>query len=251
MKTRKKLAVYTNISKQIEFKDRLNAILNQPNSSIAVCYLQQSTPNKFCLFIIPNTPKYDFATISFDFCHYFSDSPSVCPEFYSRYMGYGLSKEDIDSLSELLDEFTFKSRYEGVFFASKFFEPELNLYNNKTIVFKFTPDDQQGRCVIDRQYLNRYYTVLTSEQIAQCLKNEKSSDFRNALIRCNTKTFSQHRKIEHCYTDITQVRLEEPVERYIVEHYQDFETTNGYIGKIYQLDGGLHEIGINSFLNVI
>ena len=252
MTTRKQIAIYTNISKQIEFKDRLNAILERPESSIAVCYLQQSTADKFCLFIIPKTPKYDFTTITFDFTHYFSDSPSPCPEFYERYMGYGLSKEDIDSLSHLLDEFTFKNRYEGAFFASKFFEPQLNLKNNKSILFKCIPDDLYNRYLIDGRYVERYYSVVTADQLVRLFKNEKDLDFNKTLVKCKTSTLSTHVKIEHCYADITQVRRDsDPVEQYIVEHYQDFETWGGYIKTIFKLDDGLQEVDIKSFTDTI
>ena len=72
----------------------------------------------FCVFIIPKNTKYDFSIISFNFAHRFDKESE---NFYDYYEKEGLSKKDIKELNKLFAEYTFENYYEGLFFASKFF----------------------------------------------------------------------------------------------------------------------------------
>lgn len=251
MQSEKRVSFYTDVSKHLEFIARLNAILNEPDSSISNCYITRSTSDRYCLFITPINPQYDFTTITFDFCNFFSNSDEKDGNFYKRYMDQGLSKEDVDLLSDFLDSFAFYNSYEGLFFASKFFEPVLNPSEAKRIYFKFTANEKACLELIDGKKLEKYYSVTTRQNLAYELSRDKSIDLNANLIKCNTYSFSQHKKLDFCLQEIKKTSGNHPpVENFIVIQYKDLEYFGTYIESVFKLiDDKLVEVDIQDIVN--
>jgi uncharacterized protein YuzB (UPF0349 family) len=251
MQTNKRASFYTDISKQQEFIARLNAILNEPDSSISNCYLARSTSDRYCLFITPFNAQYDFTNITFDFCNFFSNSTVKDDDFYSRYVDQGLSKTDVDRLSDLLDAFAFENFYEGLFFASKFFEPELNPLKVNSLYFKFTANEEDRLELIDGKKLEKHYSVTTRQNLAYELSRDKSIDLNANLIKCNTYSFSQYKKLDFCLREIKKTNGNYPtVEKLVVVQYRDLEYYNSYIQSVFALvDDELVEVDIKDIVN--
>jgi hypothetical protein len=251
MQSDKRASFYTDVSKHHEFISRLKSILKQPDSSISNCYITRSTSDKYCLFITPANPQYDFTKITFDFNNFFSSSPTKNDTFYKRYMDQGLSKVDIDSLSDLLDEFAFENFYEGMFFASKFFEPELNPSEAYSLYFKFTADEKHERYFIDGKKVEKYYSVIDRENLAYVLNLEDDLDLDAILIKCNTYGFTHYNMLDFCIQAIKKTSGHHPrPENFVVEVYQDLEYFGGYIKGVFELvDDKLVEVDIKDIVN--
>lgn len=251
MQSEKRVSFYTDVSKHHEFIARLNAILNEPDSSISNCYLTRSTSDRYCLFITPFNAQYDFTTITFDFCNFFSNSHEKDENFYKRYMDQGLSKADIDRLSDLLDDFAFENSYEGLFFASKFFEPVLNPSKALSIYFKFTANEKARLEVIDGKKLEKSYSVIRREYLAYELSRVDNIDFNAPLIKCNTYSFTQYKKLDFCIQAIKKTSGNyPPIENFVVVQYRDLEYYSTYIESVFKLvDDKLVEVDIKDIVN--
>lgn len=248
MQTDKKITFYTDLSKHHEFISRLNAILNDPESSVSDCYLSLSTTGSYYLNI---SSKSTFQNSTFNFSNFFSRSDKKDDNFYNAYLSRGLSKKDIELFSDFFDEFAFTNHFEGDFFASRFFEKELNPKEFQRIYFKFSLDEKHNNHIIENKKLTRYYSVASKEILLHYLKDEKLLNNDSKLVEMNTYTFANNEKIQTAIVDLENKNKIIPHDKnYIVEHFKDLEYYVGYIANIYDWnDGKLIDVDIRNFVN--
>lgn len=248
MQTDKKITFYTDLTKHHEFISRLNSILNNKESSVSDCYLSSSTMGAFYLNIIS---KSNFENSLFNFSNFFSRGNEKNDYFYQSYLNRGLSKQDIDLFSDFLDEFAFTNRFEGDFFASRFFENELNKKNHNRIYFKFTPSEKNNNHLVSGKKLSRHYTVESETALGHLLNNEDVSNQDSKLTKINTYSFSNIEKIQTAIVHLEDKNKIIPHDKnYIVEHFKDLEYYVGYIANIYDWkDGKLIDVDIKKFVN--
>lgn len=166
-----RISIYTDTSKQEEFINRMNAIVNNQNSKISFCSIEKGVSNNFSLFLHPINSLYSFNTLHFDFCSL--DIEIKDENDYDRYLKEGYSREDIDSLHSLLKEFCFKNFYEGQFFASRFRELS-NIEKCNAYVFKFLTDEKNNRFNIEGKYLERTYAIVSRDEAITLIKDIES-----------------------------------------------------------------------------
>lgn len=248
MNNENKVSFYTDLSKHYEFKERLMAILSDPESSIGYCFLTRSTSDRFCLFLSPLTSKYSFSNISFDFFNFFTRQDVKDESFYIHYTEQGLSRKDIDLFHDLLQDFTFDNFHEGQFFASLFFGENFNPNKLNCIILKYIPDPNYNRYLISGRKVARFYSIISESNLAFLLNKEDYIDYNAELINCNTYGFTQEKEIKRCLKGIQELTFRHPpVQQLVVEHYRDYETSAGYIGKIFKfVNGELIETAIQS-----
>lgn len=235
MHSENKVSFYTDLTKHHEFMNKLMTILSDPESSIGYCFLAPSTSDRICLFFSPLNSKYSFSNISFDFYHFFTPQGEKDEFFYNHYGEQGLSKKDIDLLHDLLKEFTFDNFHEGQFFASLFFGENFNPNKLNCIILKYVPDPNYNRYLISGRKVARFYSIVSESNLAFLLNKEDDIDYNAELIKCNTYGFTQEKEIKRCLKGIQELTFRHPsVQQLVVEHYRDYETSAGYIGKVFK-----------------
>ena len=225
-KKSKFVSFYPNEEKNQEFLKRLKDIVSKEDSSIAECSIQKSVSNNFCVFIIPKTPKYDFSIIIFNFAHRFDRESK---NFYDYYEKEGLSKKDIKELNKLFAEYTFENYYEGLFFASKFFNKKdspINLY------LKFTENEKNNKHVIEGKKVAKYYSIMFKKEIERLLE-KKEINQNSSLIECNTYGLESSKNIKDVLKLINEKNNQHSDKLLIIEHVQDYETMKRFVMNVF------------------
>ncbi len=225
-KQSKFVSFYPDEEKNQEFLKRLKEIVEQKDSSIAECSIQMSVSNSFCVFIIPNTPKYDFSVITFNFSHRFDKESK---NFYDYYEKEGLSKKDIKELNKLFDEYTFENHYEGLFFASKFFNKKdspINLY------LKFTENEKNNKYVVEGKKVAKYYSIMLKEELESLLERKEINP-NSSLVECNTYGLQSSKNIKDVLKLINEKNNQHSDKLLIIEHVQDYETMKRFVRNVF------------------
>ncbi len=223
----KKVSFYSDLSRNLEFINKLKNILNNKDSSISNCYLSFSSSQRFCLFIETfNSSK----LYSFDFYNYFID-PELEKSYIKEKVNKDFSKSDIDDLVKLLNDFTFENHYEGQFFASKFFiEKELNPNDLKSIYIKFTQNDKELNFLIENKKVNKQYIIVREIYLNSIIENNLE------LKQFNTYQFQKYSDPNTAINKMALTMLNTTDVFCLVEAYRDLETFETYIGKIDKID---------------
>lgn len=219
----KKISIYTDKSKQEEFIERMNAIVNNQNSSIAYCVIEKNGSNGFVILVRPHNPRRSHDTLMFNFNSYlYTDND------YKEYIDKGYSKEDITQLATLLNDFCFENFYEGQFFASTFLK--LTEETLKSYVFKLNTDEKNHIFLIDNKYLIRIFTVIKKEEVLDLLGKITINE-NNDLI-----TFNNFQANTTDYSFDSAVKTMEGFNSYkrheyiIVEYYYSYDKYNKEYG---------------------
>lgn len=253
MRHENNVSFHRDLSKHYEFKEKLTAILNSVDSSIANCGIRRNDRREFILFFIPKKATSSNDVVTFNFCSFFSGSSEKDDEFYSYYLKYGLSRTDIDNLSDFLDNYAFTNFFEGSFFASRFFEKELKPLEKHCIYFKFTPDETKSMFFIDDKKLEKKTSSISLASFKHLVNNSTNLDFTQPLLKFNTYGFEHHRNMANCIQSIEKANKTVPSPQIIaVEEYVDLETYATYIKSIFNvIDGQLVEIDIQTLINKV
>lgn len=235
----KKISIYTDKTKQKEFIERMNAIVNREDSSIAYCVIEKNGSNGFVVLMGPYNNRYSHDTLMFDFY-----SSLYTNGDYEEYTDKGYSREDITQLVNLLNDFCFENFYEGQFFASTFLN--LDREKLKSYVFKLSSDEKNNIFSIDNKYLTRMFTVVKKEEALDLLNDVKVD---NELViskrfKPNTTEYSFNSALN------TMRVFNSHTDRYvIVEYYYSYDRYDKeyYLGKMWcEKDGKVEAFGLKT-----
>jgi len=244
--TEKQVSFYTDLSKHYEFQSNLQSVLDNPQSHIVACSMSKSTSDRFCLFFETKDSKRTFNHVSFDFYTPFSK------ESDDYYLNLGLSQSDIDGLKALLDGYAFRNAYEGLFFGSLFFGPELNPNKAVSIYYKFVEDPQKNRYLINGKKCILKQAVVRKQSLAYelNLKKHKLNPY-SVLFECNTYNFHDYDKVDHCIDHMKKYVHNVPnPELMMVTYYYDLEYLTSYVVDVSKLvNGELVDVEIKEFFN--
>lgn len=244
--TEKQVSFYTDLSKHYEFQTRLKEVLDNPQSNIVTCSMSKSTSDRFCLFFETKDSKRTFNHASFDFYTPFSK------ESDAYYLDLGFSQTDIDGLKALLDGYAFRNAYEGLFFASLFFGPELNPNKAVSIYFKFVANADKNRHIVNGKKCIFKQATVRKQSLAYELNLRKHKfDLTSGLYECNTYNFHDYPKLADCVDHMKKYVHNVPnPELMLVEFYYDVEYLSSYVTKVSKLSQGeLVEVDIQDLLN--
>lgn len=238
----KRVSFFKDLQHNIEFINQLNEILLDKNSSIGACYITRSISDRICLFIYPKNCPYKFCPLSFDFYNPLYYNQEKNEEFYSHFENEGLSRKDADLLNDFLLNYCFESSIEGLFFASKFLEKDLNPDKKKCVFFKYEADNNYNRYFINDLKLQKFYSVNFSNHLYSVIDKDDLY-FDKELKKINAYGFSVHIEPSHCIKEIKSRPSDKSI---IVEYYVDYETLQGYLSKVFKLiDDKLVEVDLN------
>jgi hypothetical protein len=214
-----KISIYTDRTKQKEFIDRMNEIVNRENSSIGFCAIERDFSNQYYLYLHPKNSRYTFNTFIFNFC-----SPEIYitqESDYEKYLSNGYSKEDIDLMANLLNDFCFENPLEGQFFASTF-RKLAPIENSFSYIFKFTNDEDNSRIVIENQYFERFYVVVKKEYAAKLLE-QLTVDDKISLTKVDRLEYYDRYNLKNALSQMESWSNNGKFEHVVMECYKHYE----------------------------
>lgn len=227
MEQQKNVTFDTDLSKNHEFVGRLKAILNREDSSIALCYITQSVDQRYTVFIEPFDCENN-GHLSFSFHPY--DLP------FRTQSTKNFSDSDVAALTELFSEFALTNRYEGLFFASKFFTPEYRAKPHSVLVLKYTFDENKNRLIIDGKKVSKHYAVVAMSSLSKYLDLTKLNE---TLIPCNVNILqNEYKAFDEAVKQLQKYSMSQSSDCVVVEFYKDFETFEAFVSNIFQFVDG-------------
>lgn len=160
--------ICTDMTKQNQFVEKLSAILNKPDSTIAVSFLASLTTGGAVLFLATDSQvkkgidiDVKYSSFEFDFVKPFAKDKYAQDMLVSS----GISDSDVADLSALFEEYTFINPAEGLFFSSKFFYTAEGRIADNMVYFKFKADESLYTSVIDGKNLYKSYGFVPEEKL--------------------------------------------------------------------------------------
>lgn len=225
MEQEKVVTFNADLSKNHEFIGRLKAILNRDDSSIAFCYITMTADQRYTVIIEPfDASNGDYLTFGFHAYDLPFRERSTKP----------FSDSDIIALNDLFSEFALTNRYEGLFFASKFFTPEYRHKPLSVLVLKYTFDENRNRLVVNDKKVSKHYSLVPQTALLGSISSlNKDLDDKSDFFKCDINLLMQrnYNSLKDAMSDYNKFAIG-PL---IVEYYKDFETYDCFVGVGYEL----------------
>lgn len=233
----------TDMTKQNEFAARLSAIINKPDSSIAIAFMAELDHTVLFLATEAQVKKGINLEVKDSGFEFNFVSPFMKGfHFKEMLASSGISDADLTDITVLLDDYTFLNPAEGEFFASKFFYNEAGKINSPIVYLKFQADESLNTCVIDGKNLHKSYGFIKAEKLAEILVPSLASA---TLVELKPSPIVCRSDRDFVLNRIKDMNLTEVV----CEVYSDMLTGKRYAGNIVSVvDGKTVEKSVTTIL---